>query len=35
MIFAIISTWILIVIAFGIYWHALDLPEIDKMLNTS
>jgi len=27
MIFAIISTWILIIVAFGIYWHALKISQ--------
>jgi len=27
MIFAIISIWILIVVAFGIYWHALRISQ--------
>ncbi len=27
MIFAIISLWILIIVAFGIYWHALRISQ--------
>jgi len=27
MICAIISTWILIIVAFGIYWHALKISQ--------
>jgi DUF1365 family protein len=27
MIFAIISIWILIIVAFGIYWHALRISQ--------
>ena len=27
MIFAIISIWVLIIVAFGIYWHALKISQ--------
>jgi len=33
MIFAMISLWILIIVAFGIYWHALRISQkLEKCL---
>ena len=33
MIFAIVSVWILIIVAFGIYWHALRISQkLEKCL---